>query len=105
MWPPKDASGGSIFRIIERVSALAACTFRPQRVFGMRVFGMHMVMIVVMMMPMTVTVMVIVAVTMFVVMVVVVIMTVAVVVTVVMSHIQATLPSAEKITEFTVRHV
>lgn len=94
--PPAGVFSGSLKGRL----ALATCTFRPQRVFGMRVFGMYVVMIVVMMMVMAMFV--IVAVTMFVMMVVVmpVIMPV-----VVMPHIETTLPSAEQIAKFTIRHV
>ena len=98
--PPAGVFSGSLKGRL----ALAACTFRPQRVFGMRVFGMHVVVIVVMMMVMAMFV--IVAVTMFVMMVVFVIMAVAVIMpVVVMPHIETTLPGAEQITEFTIRHV
>lgn len=87
--PPAGVFSGSL----KGRSALAACTFRPQRVFGMRVFGMHVIMIVVVMMVMAmiVTVMVI--------------MPVIMIVVVMMPHIQTALPSAEQITEFTIRHV
>ena len=90
--PPAGVFSGSLKGRL----ALATCTFRPQRVFGMRVFGMHVIMIVVMM-PVIVPMMVMV-------MAVPVIMPV-VMMMVVMPHIQSALSGAEKITVFTVRHV